>query len=88
MVNSSSERLGGAKIVATAVVPDEVPKIKDVLQRWSDVDQVDLILTLGKVIQFQHLFGCLVKIWMWFLFPLVMNFQFRWYWFHPERCYP
>ncbi|KAH7862116.1 hypothetical protein Vadar_000157 [Vaccinium darrowii] len=47
VVNSSSERLGGAKIVATAVVPDEVPKIKDVLQRWSDVDQVDLILTLG-----------------------------------------
>jgi len=47
VVNSSSERLGGAKIVATAVVPDEVPKIKDVLQRWSDVDQVDLVLTLG-----------------------------------------
>ncbi|KAG5566413.1 hypothetical protein RHGRI_002104 [Rhododendron griersonianum] len=47
VVNSSSERLGGAKIVATAVVPDEVSKIKDVLQRWSDVDQVDLVLTLG-----------------------------------------
>ncbi|KAF7152686.1 hypothetical protein RHSIM_Rhsim01G0197500 [Rhododendron simsii] len=47
VVNSSSERLGGAKIVAKAVVPDEVSKIKDVLQRWSDVDQVDLVLTLG-----------------------------------------
>ncbi|KAL7202896.1 hypothetical protein ACSBR1_034367 [Camellia fascicularis] len=47
VVNSSSERLGGAKVVATAVVPDDVPKIKDVLQRWSDVDKVDLILTLG-----------------------------------------
>lgn len=47
VVNSSSERLGGAKVVATAVVPDDVPQIKDVLRRWSDVDKVDLILTLG-----------------------------------------
>ncbi|OVA02942.1 Molybdopterin binding domain [Macleaya cordata] len=47
VVNSLSERLGGAKVVATAVVPDEVGKIKDVLQRWSDIDKVDLILTLG-----------------------------------------
>lgn len=47
VVKSSSERLGGAKVVATAVVPDEVPKIKNVLQNWSDVDNVDLILTLG-----------------------------------------
>lgn len=48
MINSSSERLGGAKVVTTAVVPDDVPKIKDVLRRWSDVDKVDLIITLGK----------------------------------------
>lgn len=47
VVNSSSERLGGARVVATAVVPDEVSKIKDVLQRWSDIDKMDLILTLG-----------------------------------------
>ncbi|KAK1314616.1 Molybdopterin biosynthesis protein CNX1 [Acorus calamus] len=47
VVNSSSEILGGARVVATAVVPDEVDRIKDVLQRWSDVDKVDLILTLG-----------------------------------------
>lgn len=47
VVNSSSERLGGAKVVLTAVVPDDVPKIKDVLQRWSDADKVDLIITLG-----------------------------------------
>ncbi|KAF8379073.1 hypothetical protein HHK36_028500 [Tetracentron sinense] len=47
VVNSSSERLGGARVVAAAVVPDEVGKIKDVLQRWSDVDKMDLILTLG-----------------------------------------
>ncbi|KAK3036154.1 hypothetical protein RJ639_029891 [Escallonia herrerae] len=47
VVNTSSERLGGATVVATAVVPDEVPKIKDVLLRWSDVDKMDLILTLG-----------------------------------------
>ncbi|XP_010926610.2 molybdopterin biosynthesis protein CNX1 isoform X1 [Elaeis guineensis] len=47
VVNSSSESLGGAHVVATAVVPDEVDKIQDVLQKWSDVDKVDLILTLG-----------------------------------------
>ncbi|KAK9280583.1 hypothetical protein L1049_014277 [Liquidambar formosana] len=47
VVNSSSERLGGAKVAAAAVVPDDVPKIKDVLQRWSDIDKIDLILTLG-----------------------------------------
>ncbi|CAO2840964.1 unnamed protein product [Amaranthus hypochondriacus] len=47
VVNASSERLGGAKVVSTAVVPDDVPKIKDVLQRWCDVDKVDLIITLG-----------------------------------------
>ncbi|XP_059429475.1 molybdopterin biosynthesis protein CNX1-like isoform X3 [Corylus avellana] len=47
VVNSSSERLGGARVVATTVVPDDVSKIKDVLKRWSDVDKMDLILTLG-----------------------------------------
>ncbi|KAK9734658.1 hypothetical protein RND81_04G155200 [Saponaria officinalis] len=47
VINSSSEKLGGAKVVSSAVVPDDVPKIKEVLQRWSDVDKVDLILTLG-----------------------------------------
>ncbi|KAJ0026011.1 hypothetical protein Pint_07026 [Pistacia integerrima] len=47
VVNSSSERLGGARVVATAVVPDDVGKIKDVIQRWSDIDGMDLILTLG-----------------------------------------
>ncbi|CAK9188390.1 unnamed protein product [Ilex paraguariensis] len=47
VVDSSSERLGGAKVVATAVVSDEVPKIKEILKRWSDVDKMDLILTLG-----------------------------------------
>ncbi|KAG0478273.1 hypothetical protein HPP92_012992 [Vanilla planifolia] len=47
VVNSSSEALGGATVVATAVVPDEVDKIKDVLKGWSDNDRVDLILTLG-----------------------------------------
>ncbi|XP_048504321.1 molybdopterin biosynthesis protein CNX1 isoform X2 [Beta vulgaris subsp. vulgaris] len=47
VINSSSERLGGAKVVSTAVVPDDVQSIKDVLWRWSDVDKVDLIITLG-----------------------------------------
>ncbi|KAK2641092.1 hypothetical protein Ddye_022855 [Dipteronia dyeriana] len=47
VINSSSEKLGGARVVATDVVPDDVAKIKDVLQRWSDVDQMNLIITLG-----------------------------------------
>lgn len=47
VVNSSSEKLGGAVVAATAVVPDDVPNIKEILQRWSDVEEMDLILTLG-----------------------------------------
>ena len=51
-MNSSSEKLGGATVVATAVVPDEVDKIKDILIQWSDIDHVSLILTLGNMILF------------------------------------
>ncbi|CAN6557432.1 unnamed protein product [Malus baccata var. baccata] len=47
VVNSCSETLGGARVVSTAVVADDVSKIKDVLHRWSDIEQIDLILTLG-----------------------------------------
>ncbi|OEL31921.1 Molybdopterin biosynthesis protein CNX1 [Dichanthelium oligosanthes] len=47
VVNSSSEKLGGATVVATAVVPDEVEKIKGILVKWTDIDRVNLILTLG-----------------------------------------
>ncbi|KAH6774832.1 molybdopterin biosynthesis CNX1 protein / molybdenum cofactor biosynthesis enzyme CNX1 [Perilla frutescens var. hirtella] len=47
VVDSASEQLGGARVVATAVVPDEIPKIKESLERWSDIDKMDLILTLG-----------------------------------------
>lgn len=48
VINSLSEKLGGAGVVATAVVPDEVAEIKSILQRWSDIEKMDLILTLGK----------------------------------------
>jgi gephyrin len=51
-VNSSSEKLGGATVVAPAVVLDEVDKIKDILIQWSDIDHVNLILTLGNMILF------------------------------------
>ncbi|KAI3725257.1 hypothetical protein L1987_65038 [Smallanthus sonchifolius] len=47
VVNSSSEKLGGAVVAATAVVSDEIPNIKEILERWSDVEKMDLILTLG-----------------------------------------
>ncbi|XP_011043834.1 PREDICTED: molybdopterin biosynthesis protein CNX1 isoform X1 [Populus euphratica] len=46
VINSSSEKLG-ARVVSTAVVPDDVSKIKAVVQKWSDTDRMDLILTLG-----------------------------------------
>ncbi|KAL8201785.1 hypothetical protein R6Q57_010932 [Mikania cordata] len=47
VVNSSADKLGGAMVAATAVVQDDIPSIKEILQRWSDVDKMDLILTLG-----------------------------------------
>lgn len=47
VVNSSSEKLGGARVAATSVVSDDIPKIKSLLERWSDEDKLDLILTLG-----------------------------------------
>lgn len=47
VISSLSEKLGGARVVAKAVVPDEVEKIKEALKDWSDVDRIDLILTLG-----------------------------------------
>ncbi|KAI5667091.1 hypothetical protein M9H77_16944 [Catharanthus roseus] len=47
VVNSLSEKLGGGRVVATAVVPDEVEDIRNIIQRWSDVEKMDLILTLG-----------------------------------------
>ncbi|KAK7276563.1 hypothetical protein RIF29_17706 [Crotalaria pallida] len=47
VINSSSEKLGGARVVTTAVVPDDVTKIQDILRRWSDIEQIDLIITLG-----------------------------------------
>lgn len=59
VVKSSSERLGGARVVATAVVPDDVPKIKEILQKWCDIDKMDMILTLGEVLIFMlfYIFG-------------------------------
>lgn len=59
VVNSSSERLGGARVVATAVVPDDVSKIKEILQNWCDIDKMDMILTVGEVLIFMlfYIFG-------------------------------
>lgn len=39
--------LPGARIVATEVVPDEIPAIQAVLRRWADDDDVHLVLTTG-----------------------------------------
>lgn len=47
VVNSVSDRLGGATVVATAVVPDSVRAIQEKLLQWSDSDHLHLILTTG-----------------------------------------
>ncbi len=47
VVNSMSDRLGGATVVASAVVPDSVPAIQEKLLQWSDSDHLHLILTTG-----------------------------------------
>lgn len=47
VITSVSERLGGASVVASSVVPDDVEAIQEVLKRWSDIDKVNLILTTG-----------------------------------------
>eukprot|EP00741_Cyanophora_paradoxa_P002487 tig00000076_g2411.t1 len=42
-----TQGLPGAQVVHTAVVPDDVQRIQEVLVAWSDVDKLDLILTTG-----------------------------------------
>jgi hypothetical protein len=32
------------------VVPDNIAKIQDILRRWSDNEQMDLIITLGNLL--------------------------------------
>ena len=41
------DALGGAAVVATAVVPDEVPLIQRTLKAWCDGGKVDFIITTG-----------------------------------------
>lgn len=50
--NSSLEKLGGARVVLTAVVSDDVSKLKAVLQKWSYNDRMDLILDLNAILQY------------------------------------
>lgn len=47
VIKGVSDRLGGASVVATSMVPDNVESIQEVLKQWSDVDNVNLILTTG-----------------------------------------
>eukprot|EP00898_Chlorokybus_atmophyticus_P001754 jgi/Chlat1/257/Chrsp1S03145 len=42
-----ADALGGAQVVDTAVVPDDVIEIQGVLRRWCDFGEVDLVLTCG-----------------------------------------
>lgn len=52
VVNQLSEKLGGAKVVATAAVQDIVEDIQEVLKKWSDHDKVHLIITTGLLFYF------------------------------------
>lgn len=57
VIQSVSDRLGGATIAATSVVPDDVVAIQEVLKRWSDVDHLNLILTTGSSLTLNSLSG-------------------------------
>eukprot|EP00899_Mesostigma_viride_P012740 jgi/Mesvir1/21467/Mv03923-RA.1 len=46
-IQAASERLGGATVMATAVVPDVAADISATLISWADEKRLDLILTLG-----------------------------------------
>ena len=88
VINSSSERLGGARVVATAVVPDEVGKIQNVLKRWSDIEQMDLVITLGIVLTMLiNESVSLMNSFNLYFFPLkTFPFLIRWYRFYHARC--
>lgn len=47
MIKKCSERLGGARVFATAVVHDDIFEIQQILKKWSDQDKVQLIITTG-----------------------------------------
>lgn len=91
VINSSSERLGGAKVggakvTATAVVPDNVAKIQDILRRWSDNEQMDRIITLGKflstLVSLKDLKNCRCVE----LSFILLLFQSRWDWLYLTGC--
>lgn len=93
VVNSSSEKLGGAKVVATGVVSDDVGKIKEVLQRWSDIDKMDLILTLGGFLVLASLLFLVLGHFLFgsiYLHPFlkIVLSSIRWHWLHTKRCDP
>eukprot|EP00850_Spirogloea_muscicola_P010666 SM000063S20056 [mRNA] locus=s63:504577:509104:- [translate_table: standard] len=47
-VEAVAQQLGGAVVVATAVVPDDVVQVQAVLRKWSEGEaKVDLVLTTG-----------------------------------------
>eukprot|EP00850_Spirogloea_muscicola_P006819 SM000033S12340 [mRNA] locus=s33:255095:259522:- [translate_table: standard] len=47
-VEAVAQQLGGAVVVATAVVPDDVVQIQAILRKWSEGEaKVDLVLTNG-----------------------------------------
>lgn len=47
VIKRFSEKLGGADVFATAVVHDDIHEIQQMITKWSDQDQVHLIVTTG-----------------------------------------
>ncbi len=47
LVRMLEEQLAGAKVVATAIVPDDIEGIQAFIREWADEQQVALILTTG-----------------------------------------
>ena len=50
MIKNNSVKLGGATVIATAVVHDDISEIQQILKKWSDEDKVNLIITSGFLI--------------------------------------
>lgn len=46
-VQAVADKLGNAVVASTAVVSDDIPAIQQILKRWADEDQIQLIITTG-----------------------------------------
>lgn len=46
-IEKLSSHLGGARVVATSAVPDEIEAIQSALKKWVDEEGISLVITTG-----------------------------------------